>query len=507
MYDIFISYSHSHTAEKAEHLLTILESQGFADRVSLDKDNLVGKFDVEILRRIDGCKDFIIIIGEQNFRNLVPDHSSYYKQLANCPIEEIDLLLDSLPFRLDYLRLELARAVAKNKNIIPVAPAKNQQYNFDELGDILPEDVKSLVKHQAVFYDDKGSLTFQDIIETKVIGKNHKTLLLSVPKKRKADYGLWRTMPIVLAIICLVAIGIVFFREHSAFKRCETIEDLEAFIIAKPLFYGGEAESRIHMLESILRFDDVKSGIWNGTIDHSAMKNISFRQAEALSSILSNMVYVEGGSFMMGKEGSGVKESPRHRVEVDDFYIGRYECSISEWCGILNKTCDGYNCDSLSAPIVNLSWMEAAEFVAKLNEILPGLKFALPHEREWEYAASGGQLSSGYEYSGGNDPVEVAWTLEDSLAAPQVRPSDGVSWWKESNELGLFNMSGNVAEFCENKFYYYSSPDKEIKMDLKVIRGGSFMSELGSCRTWSRDMVSAETISKGIGFRLVSRTK
>ena len=507
MYDIFISYSHSHTAEKAEHLLTILESQGFANRVSLDKDNLVGKFDVEILRRIDNCKDFIIVIGEQTFRNLNRDHAPYYQQLATCPIDEFYTLLDSLPFRLDYLRLELARAVAQNKNIIPLAPAKSTQYNFDDLGDVLPDDIKLLVKHQGVFYDDKGSLTFQDIIEAKVIGKNNKTLLTSVPKHRKADHKLWKGLLLGLLVIFSIVIGVVCFREYSAFKRCRTTEDYEAFIASKPLLYGGKAESDKRLLENMLRFDGVKSDIMNEIVATDALKKLTLRQAEALTSILTNMVYVEGGAFLMGTDGASPKEAPRHKVEVDGFYIGRYECSVAEWCGILNESCDCYHVDSLSAPKVNISWEEAMAFVTKLNEMLPGSKFALPHEKEWEYAAGGGQLSAGFEYSGGNDPVEVAWTLADSLSAPQVRPSDGISWWRESNELGIFNMSGNVAEFCENRFYYYSSPQQELKMDLKVIRGGSFMSAPSRCKIYSRDLVSSEAHSNGIGFRLVARKK
>ena len=507
MYDIFISYSHSHTAEKAEHLLTILENQGFANKVSLDKDNLVGKFDVEILRRIDNCKDVIIIIGEQTFRNLNPEHAPYYKMLANCPIEDFYTLLETIPFRLDYLRLELARAIAQNKNIVPLAPAKSPQYNFDDLGDVLPDDVRLLVKFQAVFYDDKGSLTFQDIVEAKVIGKNNKTLLTSVPKFRNKNTKSWKTLVVGFAVLLFIALGALFFREHFAYQRCSTIADYESFISTKPLFYGGRAESDRQLVENVLRFDGVTPEILERVASADSLKNISLRQAEALSSILTDMVYVKGGTFMMGSDDASSKEAPRHSVDVDDFYISRYECSVEEWCGIMDEACDAYPLDSLSAPKVNISWTDAVAFVAELNEILPGLRFALPHEKEWEYAATGGQLSSGYVYSGGNDPAEVAWTLEDSLDVAQVRPSDGISWWKESNELGIFNMSGNVAELCENRFYYYSSPDKVFPMDLKVLRGGSFLSEADNCKVYSRDLVSTDAFSHGIGFRLVLRLK
>ena len=504
MYDIFISYSHSFTAEKAEHLYTILESHGFAGRVSLDKDNLSGKFDVEILRRIDNCKDLIIILSESTFSNLNHEHSSYYKQLSICPIEEFYPLLESLPFKLDYLRLELARAIAQNKNVVPIAPARNEDYNFDDFKASLPEDIKFLGRFQSVFYDDKGSLTFQDIIETKVIGKDSKTLLQSVPKLRsKGLKGILAGLLVVL----LFAIGILFFRDFSSFQRCTTIEAYEAFIDANPLFLRGKAESDRLRLENILRFDDVKSDILSRIADSEALKRISYNQAEALSSILTNMVHVKGGDFLMGSDDASLREAPKHRVEVDDFYICRYECSVAEWYGILGETCNGYNKDSLSAPIVNICWDEAMAFVVKLNEILPGAGFALPHEKEWEYAAAGGCLSVGCEYSGGNDSSEVAWTLSDSLAAPQVRPSDGISWWKESNELGIFNMSGNVAEFCENRFYYYSSPQKEFAIDMKVIRGGSFTSEPVNCRIFSRDLVSPEAVSRSIGFRLVLHLK
>ena len=115
-YDIFISYRHDSTAAKAEHLQSLLEYAGFSGRVSFDKDNLRSRFDIELLRRIDECKDFIVILGETSLNGLVVADTEHYEKLAICTPEEFETEEAKLQHT-DFVRLEVARAIKKGKNI------------------------------------------------------------------------------------------------------------------------------------------------------------------------------------------------------------------------------------------------------------------------------------------------------------------------------------------------------------------------------------------------------
>ena len=228
-------------------------------------------------------------------------------------------------------------------------------------------------------------------------------------------------------------------------------------------------------------------------------------QAEALNEILANMVYVHGGKFLMGSddEMASRKEKPQHEVVVDGFFIGKFEVSRYEWNAIKGIAPTNNSRDSLDAPITNISWNEAQQWIATLNE-LSGLNFGLPHEIEWEYAAKEGCYDYKYKYAGSNNLEDVAWSSLDALNAPRPRQRDGVTWFRGSNELGLYNMSGNVAEMCSNAFYYYDTSKSFLGID-KVTRGGSYDSPITLCAVTSRDLLSATVTSPSIGFRLILR--
>lgn len=180
-YPIFISYRHSDTADKAEHLLSLLEAAGYKNRVSFDRENLDGRFDQEILRRLDTCTDFIIILGTETLAHIKDEEFEWYNKLAICEIESFPTLEEeflaekSLKCKalgeqirdadkhIDFVRLEIARAIAKGKNIIPVVPVNTDEYNFDYIS--LPKDVQSLNKYQAVKYQDSKDFLFKDILD------------------------------------------------------------------------------------------------------------------------------------------------------------------------------------------------------------------------------------------------------------------------------------------------------------------------------------------------------
>ena len=146
-YKIFISYRRAGTADKAEHLFSLLEKSGYKGRVSFDRENFDGTFDLEILRRIDRCKDFILVVGESTFANISVDEAEAYKHYAKCSVEEFDVIQRKLLSEgrsIDFVRFEIARAIEKKKNIVPVVLAASDKFDFDRLQ--LPDDI-SQIKH------------------------------------------------------------------------------------------------------------------------------------------------------------------------------------------------------------------------------------------------------------------------------------------------------------------------------------------------------------------------
>ena len=164
-----------------------------------------------------------------------------------------------------------------------------------------------------------------------------------------------------------------------------------------------------------------------------------------------NMVNVEGGTFTMGateEQGNDAlnNEYPVHQVTLSDFSIGETEVTEELWRAVMGSTPYHYNSDgNLKKPIDAVTWDDCQKFIAKLNQ-LTGKNFRLPTEAEWEYAARGGKESIGYNYAGSNIIDEVAWY-------------DGVHpvGTKNPNELGLYDMSGNVVEWCKDEYVSYKS--------------------------------------------------
>lgn len=506
-YDIFISYRRKDTSDKAQHLLTILEYNGYFGRVSFDKENLHGRFDVELLNRIDNCTDFIAMISDETFSDVTDEHTELYVKLATCDPKDFYSIIEASGVKeINFMRIELARAIAKEKNIVPIAPQKSDKFNFDDLSTILPVDIKQISRYHAAFYNDKDTMTFRDVIKTKVIPKEH-SLLKSEPRY----YLSYKNILITVCILLSMLVGYSALGDYIKLSRCSTINDYNTFLESNHIFFSKSAKKKIVNIRDNFNFDNINNDITK-RIDPSILPTLNLNQICAIRSILENMVYVDGGEYMMGSDtldsdgnrnhDISKKEIPKHKVTVSGFFINKYELSVEEWNSIMGIHDKETDPDILTSPKTHISWNDVQDFFIELNSIVP-LNFRLPHETEWEYAAKGGLKSLDFTYAGSNDIYNVAWTLSDSLSAPCYRPRDGISWWKESNELGIFNMSGNVAEYCSNKFYYYDNPERPFNMDLIIVRGGSFKSLDKDCRVTSRDMVSSSTKSESIGFRLV----
>ena len=216
------------------------------------------------------------------------------------------------------------------------------------------------------------------------------------------------------------------------------------------------------------------------------------------------MVYVEGGTFMMGatsEQGSDAydAERPVHSVTLSSFHIGKYEVTQGLWKEVMGSNPSGNKVGN-DYPVEYVSWNDCQEFIRKLNA-RTGLNFRLPTEAEWEYTARGGKNSRGYKYSGSNFIESVAWYRGNS--GNKTHPVGR----KSPNELGIYDMSGNVQEWCQDWYGDYTvetqtNPTGPQSGGNRVLRGGSIWSNAGNCRV-SRRGDSAPGYSAGYyGLRL-----
>ena len=217
-----------------------------------------------------------------------------------------------------------------------------------------------------------------------------------------------------------------------------------------------------------------------------------------------DMVRVEAGTFTMGAtaemEDPYDDEKPTHQVTLtNDYYIGKYEVTQALWKAVMGKKPSKFKGDNL--PVENVSWDDCQEFISQLNRIT-GKTFRLPTEAEWEYAARGGKKSRGYQYSGSNDISDVAWYDGNSGNKTHAVGS------KQANELGIYDMSGNVWEWCQDWHGSYSSSSQTNPTGVKsgsyrVIRGEGWFNGARICRSSYRDGRLPYASSRDQGLRLV----
>ena len=220
-----------------------------------------------------------------------------------------------------------------------------------------------------------------------------------------------------------------------------------------------------------------------------------------LMELKDEMVYIKGGTFNMGSNNGESDEKPVHRVTLSDFYICKYEVTQKQWKAVMGSNPSKLKGDNLTVEIV--SWNNIQEFLRKLNAKTGG-NFRLPTEAEWEYAARGGSRSAHYKYAGSNNAGDVAWYSGNS-----GRKTHAVGQ-KRANELGLYDMSGNVWEWCSDWYdsnYYTNSSSNNPKGpssgSFRVLRGGSWYYEQDDVRTANRsyNIPGSRFFGNG-GFRL-----
>jgi len=219
------------------------------------------------------------------------------------------------------------------------------------------------------------------------------------------------------------------------------------------------------------------------------------------------LVSVEGGTFSMGCDTPGYdcmsEEKPVRQVTLSSFKIGKYEVTQGQWKAVMGNN-PSYNSQAGDDyPVENVSWDEVHDFIKKLNN-LTGKQYHLPTEAEWEYAARGGNKGgNNYKYSGGNTVNDVAWHGGNSGSSRSVGE-------KKANELGIYDMSGNVKEWCSDWYALYPANAEtnptgpSLSSGNRICRGGSWGDPALNCRVAARAAESPYTSgNEFIGFRLV----
>ena len=256
----------------------------------------------------------------------------------------------------------------------------------------------------------------------------------------------------------------------------------------------------------------------------SILSNVATVNVQGSIGLLTiDMVFVEGGTFMMGctnEQGGNCyfNELPAHQVTLGNFSIGKYEITQAQWEAVMGSNPSNFKGNNL--PVEMVSWNDivgtsgismttngityyADGFIYKLNQIT-GKNYRLPTEAEWEFAARGGIQSQGYIYSGSNNVNDVAWWYSGFNPPNSTKPVGT----KAPNELGIYDMSGNVLELCSDWFDLYTDTAKTNPIgpasgNERVFRGGSWNINMGLVRVSYRGNPTPYTRGNNIGFRVV----
>ena len=239
-----------------------------------------------------------------------------------------------------------------------------------------------------------------------------------------------------------------------------------------------------------------------------------------------NMIKVQGGTFKMGCDPEAVKEAyfqegPVHQVTLSTYYIGETEVTQELWTVIMGKFPNeiGFKFKGDNYPMHDVTYAQVQEFIQGLNMVNSDYEFRLPTEAEWEFAARGGVKSKGTKYSGSNDVKAVGWTKE--ICGDDFSDTSAPNWGlhavktKAPNELGLYDMTGNVREWTADVFGQYEAgaqtnpkgPAAKNDDPGYVIRGGGWDDDAAKCRVTYREGYWSTGYSHDTGFRLVCTKK
>ena len=292
--------------------------------------------------------------------------------------------------------------------------------------------------------------------------------------------------------------------QHSFVVACDGYESEEGTVKLK-----ASAPSNLQITLTKEAIATQQSPVTQSIVDQQPVTQTPVTNSDNISipvkdGVSIEMVRVEAGTFTMGAT-SEMKdpwddEKPTHQVTLtNDYYIGKYEVTQALWKAVMGKNPSDFKGDNL--PVEKVSWDDCQEFISKLNRIT-GKTFRLPTEAEWEYAARGGKKSRGYQYGGSNNISDVAWYDSNSGYKTHAVGS------KQANELGIYDMTGNVREWCLDRYGKYSSSSKTNPTGAtsgagRLYRGGSWAGYAWDCRSSYRNYYSPGSRYNHLGLRLV----
>lgn len=502
-YEVFISYKRKSlpTANNLYYRLTTRGYSTFFDLEEMGRDN----FDVQLLKYIENAKDVFIILEEGS--------------LDGCKQENWE--------EKDWFCHEIAFALEKKKNIIPILlngykmPSEDffpdklkelslknaPEFNFSFFEAYLDKLVekkyllsKPNIQGKATsvfkFYSNENCQVFKEgKLVCSLEGMSDEPYYLPVP--RKGDYR--------------------FKAVNSITSECRVLNEEIDAVEEKNVEIKWSCE--LNNMDLVFRFFSKMKGyilliaillsvvIFTSVILY--LHNTNNAKTFNANGVEFKLIKVPSGSFTLGtKDQLYIDETPQTEIEMNSFYIGETEVTRALWYAIMTdaKT-DSKNIQGQQYPIYNISYNEIHLFVNRLNKILKSqignLKFRLPTEIEWEYAAKGGMNDGNTIYSGSNNVNEVGWYEGNSSNNIHKVAS------KKPNNFGLYDMSGNVWECCSNAYFDYSNINSLVLVqDVDTImscvrRGGSWKDAENCLRTTFRSQQLLIDRKNNVGFRLV----
>lgn len=312
------------------------------------------------------------------------------------------------------------------------------------------------------------------------------------------------SLDIVTTSDCYLTVGsknIGAIRPGDIYRVPLSTGDIRLFF--RSVTYPGDTISTVYSVRS-----NTGSGIYYAdmqAVAHARVVRETSPKTRAMDGTnVYDMVLVSGGEFVMGNQNGKADEVPEHKVSLSSFYLSKYEITQNQWKEIMGTTPSHFaGCGD--CPVENVSQKDALAFIAKVNaaRATSGIKYRLPTEAEWEYAAHGGGKSQKFAFSGSNDLNEIAWWENNS--DHETHPVGQ----KKPNELGLYDMTGNVFEWCSDWFSYTtykdgqtSNPKGAASGAWVVIRGSSWGSSEGELTITHRNMDEPTNRGMRTGFRL-----